>query len=166
MQSERLLYRPLDPGDLDAFHSLVVDPYVYRYLMDGQILPRAWSAECIRTSQELRQKRGVGLWLATLRADGRLVGFCGFRVFEELHPEPQLVYALREEFAGHGVATEMARCMIADARRAGFSDILAGVDAVNTASARVLDKLGFTRISTHPGAFGDTYLLRLAASLA
>jgi hypothetical protein len=57
---------------------------------------------------------------------------------------------------------EMARASIAEARRhEGFAPIIASVDEVNAASLRILEKLGFKRITTLQGAFGNMFLLRL-----
>jgi RimJ/RimL family protein N-acetyltransferase len=79
-----------------------------------------------------------------------------------IHPEPQLVYALFQRFTGIGYATEMAIASIAEARRhPGFDTIVAGVDEVNVASVRVLEKLGFRRAATYSGSFGTSLLLLL-----
>jgi hypothetical protein len=64
MISRRLRYEPVTLEDLDAFHALVQDEHIRRYLMDGNIMPREWSEERIRASQALFERRGVGLWLA------------------------------------------------------------------------------------------------------
>jgi L-amino acid N-acyltransferase YncA len=57
---------------------------------------------------------------------------------------------------------EMAQAAIAEARRhPGFNTIVAGVDEVNAASLRVLEKLGFQRVAAHPGSFGNTLILLL-----
>jgi L-amino acid N-acyltransferase YncA len=45
------------------------------------------------------------------------------------------------------------------------TDIIAGVDAVNAASVRVLEKLGFEVIATQPGAFGIALVYRLSGPL-
>jgi ribosomal-protein-alanine N-acetyltransferase len=160
--SSRLTYRELSVGDLDVFHALVVDEHVRRYLMDGEVFPRAWSAERVRASVELFARRGVGLWLVTELNGTETIGFCGFIEIPAVHPEPQLVYALTERHTGRGYATEMARACIAEARRhPGFEEIVAGVDDVNAPSRRVLDKLGFEPIGAFEGAFGSSTLCRL-----
>lgn len=162
MTSERLSYRRVSPANLDEFHTLIQDEHVRQYLCDGNVFPREWSAERVSDGIALFESRGVGLWLSHDTAAGELVGFCGFLVFPALSEEPQLVYATFERWTGRGYATEMARTAIAEARtHPGFETILAGVDAVNAASIRVLEKLGFRQIATHPGAFGDTFLMRL-----
>jgi len=162
--STRLRYEPLTLDRLDQFHSLVQDEHVRRYLMDGDVFPREWSEDRVRDSEALLARRGVGLWLAFENDTGALAGFCGFLVMPSVDPEPQLVYALFERFTGRGLATEMARASIAGARaHAGFTEIVAAVDHVNATSIRVLEKLGFVKVGSVPGAFGDTFVYKLPA---
>jgi [ribosomal protein S5]-alanine N-acetyltransferase len=165
MLSERLRYAPLEAAHLEAFHGLVEDDHVRRYLLDGQKFPREWTSARIADSRALFQRRGVGLWLAHERSSGELVGFCGFLEFADQHPEPQLIYALLERFVGRGYATEMARAAIAEARlHPGFVQIIAGVDEVNARSLRLLEKLGFQRFATLQGSFGNLFLLQLVGT--
>jgi ribosomal-protein-alanine N-acetyltransferase len=167
MESERLSYTELGPGHLHIFHSLVQDDYIRRYLFDGQALPIEWSAETIRASQSLFDRRGVGVWLVNRKFTEELIGFCGFVDIASVHPEPQLVYAIFQRFTGMGYATEMACASIVEARKhEGFATIVASVDEVNAASLRILDKLGFMRIATLQGAFGNMFLLRLDGGLS
>jgi len=163
MLSERLRYHPVEPGNLEVFHRLVQDEHVRRYMMDGNVFPREWSAARIRQSRVLFERRGVGTWLAYDRTTQELVGFCGFE-HSPGRPDPQLMYAIFGRFTGRALATEMARASIAQARtQPGFAEIVADVDEINAASVRVLEKLGFERIAVHQGAFGNLLLLRLAA---
>ena len=163
MHSERLRYHPAEPAHLDAFHRLVQDEHVRRYMMDGNVFSRDWSAERIRQSQALFERRGVGTWLAYDKNTHELVGFCGFGNAPG-RPDPQLMYGMFERFTGRGLATEMARAAIAQARtQPGFAEIMADVDEINAASLRVLEKLGFERTAVLQGAFGNLILLRLAA---
>lgn len=162
MLSPRLRYRPIAAEDLEDFHRLIVDEHIRRYLLDGNLFDRPWTAARIEDSQALFAARGVGLWLAREQSSDQLVGFCGFMVFSELQPEPQLLYALREPWSGRGLATEMGETCIAEARRhPGFATIYSGVDEVNAASLRVLEKLGFQRVSVVQGSFGNLHLLQL-----
>ncbi len=154
--SKRLTFEPLTSADLGVFHELVVDPHVRRYLMDGQVMTATWTAEAIAASDALFAARGVGLWL--LREGDAVVGFAGFRVFAEMAPEPQLIYALRESATSRGLATEAAEACL---RFAAWPTVLAAVDAPNGASTRVLEKLGFVHAGRLDGVFGDTWLMRL-----
>jgi ribosomal-protein-alanine N-acetyltransferase len=160
--SPRLWYQRLAPAALGRFHSLVVDEHIRRYLMDGEIFPREWSEERIRDSQALFERRGVGLWLVEKKGSRELLGFCGFLQLSSTQEQPQLVYALRERFAGKGYATEMARASIDYARsRAGFTDIIAAVDEVNAKSCRLLERIGFARVETVTGNLGPLFLYKL-----
>lgn len=160
--SPRLLYQRLAPPVLGRFHSLVVDEHIRRYLMDGEIFPREWSEERIRDSEALFERRGVGLWLVEKKGSRELMGFCGFLELPSTHEEPQLVYALRQQFTGKGYATEMARASIDYARsRAGFTDIVAAVDEVNAKSCRLLERIGFARVETVKGNLGPLFLYKL-----
>jgi len=156
LQSARLTYRVLAADDLDAFHQLVVDPHILRYLLDGHTMDREWSADQIARSQELFASEGVGLWLVALAAAPQSpIGFCGFIRFDETGPRPQLLYALTEQHTGQGYATEIARALIAYVRENKLgSTIVSAVDAPNLASCRVLEKVGFQRVGTSPAAFG------------
>ena len=161
--SERLRYRPVALADLGGFHSLVQDLHVRRYFMDGKLYPREWSQERLLESEGLFERRGVGIWMVTELTTNELVGFCGFLEILRIHPEPQVVYAMFERFSGYGYATEMACTSIAHARRSGFAEIFASVDEVNAASLHILQKLGFERVTTQQGSFGNMHVLRLAA---
>lgn len=165
MLSERLTYQPLTLASVDDFHQLVEDAHVRRYLMDGELFPRDWSAQRVRDSIGLFDRRGVGLWLARQRESGELVGFCGFLEIPSVHPDPQLVYAMFERFTGRGYATEMARTAIAEARRQrGFSTIVAAVDEANAASVRVLQKIGFRQVAIQTGSCGNVLVMLLDPS--
>jgi [ribosomal protein S5]-alanine N-acetyltransferase len=159
----RLTLTPLAAEQLAAFHALVTDPHIRRYMMDGEVLPLEWSAGQIAASTARFQAGSVGLWLAHLRERaGDAIGFCGFTALPGTELANELVYALRQDSSGAGLATEMAGAMIAHARaQPGFGPISASVDAVNAASVRTLEKLGFRRTGTRPGAFGDMLLFEL-----
>jgi [ribosomal protein S5]-alanine N-acetyltransferase len=165
MRSERLQYRPVTLSDLDELVGLVQDPYVRRYLFDGAIYSREWCQERVLDSEGLFKRRGIGIWMVSDHATNELVGFCGFLEIPELHPEPQLVYALFQRYSGRGYATEMARTSIAHARRqSGVADIIASVDEINAASLHILEKLNFEQVTTTQGSFGNLYLLRLSSA--
>jgi RimJ/RimL family protein N-acetyltransferase len=54
----------------------------------------------------------------------------------------ELLYAVRSEAWGRGYATEMATLAVAEARRLGLSEVVGVTAASNTASRRVLEKVG------------------------
>lgn len=154
--SPRLEWHRLAPEYIDVFYRLVRDGHVKRYLLDGLDLPRAWCDAEIDASDRLFAACGVGLWLVRLRGDPDMVGFVGYRIFEEMGPEPQLLYAFVKRATGRGLATEAARALVSAGHAAGLDPILSAVDGPNVASMRVLEKVGFVKVrTTVEGAFGE-----------
>lgn len=165
VQSTRLTYEPLSSERIAEFHSLIQDEHVRQYLCDGEVLSLDWCREQIADSRELFKAHNVGLWLVHHGELREIVGFCGFLVIPSISDEPQLVYALLKRWTGQGYATEMACAAIEEARtNSDFSGILASVDTVNTASAQILKKLGFSLVETQQGAFGDMQIMRWIGS--
>ncbi|WP_410606792.1 GNAT family N-acetyltransferase [Amycolatopsis sp. lyj-109] len=76
---------------------------------------------------------------------GDVIGYCGLiddgRGFEG---EPELAFELLRRVWGRGYATEASMAVLDWARSSGYVRLWATVWEWNTASRRVLDKLGFT----------------------
>jgi RimJ/RimL family protein N-acetyltransferase len=97
------------------------------------------AAETARAEPRLGYELGV-----VTKTDGRLLGAVGLRL-EAQGCQAMLGYCYHADAWGHGYATEAAEALL----RFGFDVLLlhriwAGCDPDNTASARVLEKLGLT----------------------
>lgn len=150
MYTARLDLVPFAADDADDLLALFRDPHVRRYLLDDILVDEEWVQGEIRASQERFDRGELGLLAARLRTDGALVGFVGLRPFSE--PEPQLIYGILPAYTGKGLATEMARAVIDAAFLCqGAPSVLAATDVPNIASARLLDRLGFTFLDRAPG---------------
>src|SRR5262245_61569405 len=142
------------------------DDGVRRYLLDGVLVDRDWVLAEIEGSVRRFAEGGLGIFLGVERNGDRPIGFTGFRPFRE-PPVLELLYGLYPAFWGRGLATEMARAMLTLAfDRHGLDVVDTAVDAPNTASVRVLERLGFSVVAESPGAFGTTLHFRLARSAA
>ena len=142
---------PLSQTNASSFHALCLDPHIRRYLLDGGLVSMSWAKEELARSR--RAPDALGLWL--LSQGQEPIGFVGFRVFEELGPTPQLLYALKASHTGRGLATQAARWAMERAREQGWSRVYATVDSPNEASARVLERLGFSPAGELPGDHGS-----------
>ncbi|MFG1946343.1 GNAT family N-acetyltransferase [Nonomuraea sp. NPDC048826] len=144
----RLTLRPFTPADLDALHAYESRPDVARYLYWE---PR--DRDAVRTFLDKKISRtalldeGDAIDLAvTHRTTGTLIGNCLLIWTSKTHRQGEIGYVLHPDQHGHGYATEAAREML----RLGFDGlrlhrITGRLDARNTASARVLEKLGMRR---------------------
>jgi RimJ/RimL family protein N-acetyltransferase len=89
-----------------------------------------------------------------------LLGFCGFVRLEGME-EPELWYELTQKVWGRGIATEAARvCARYAFEEAGLERVIAGADAPNTASLRVMEKLGMNYLGNiNPSAPEEPYFV-------
>lgn len=142
LETNRLRLSPLGLGDANALHRLWTDPGVRQYLWDGEAIPREQTEAVVRRSVELFAVEGLGLWAVLPRDGGELIGFCGYWFFRD-PPELELLYGIGAEHWGKGYATEAARAMLRYGfEHLGFDHVAASTDAPNTASVRVMQKLG------------------------
>ena len=89
---------------------------------------------------------GYGLWLIVDKNTGEVIGRAGVETRENCMDENQveLSYQVKKQFQGQGIATEVCRAIVEYAFDIlKKQSIIARVDKDNTASRRVIDKLGF-----------------------
>ncbi len=144
IETDRLLLRPFTHDDEPTFADLQSRPGVTRYLMYE---PRDKQAarEALERSMALRfEADGDRIALAGVEtSSGDFVGEFSLVLRDREHRGGEIGYVLHPAHHGKGYATEGAREML----RLGFDTfglhrIIGRLDARNTASARVLSKLG------------------------
>lgn len=92
------------------------------------------------------------------------LGYCGLTPNSVENPtEPELAYEFLRDHWGNGYATEAARAVADQAASIGYTHLASTVRAWNTASLRVLAKLGFVDTGEREvdPVHGDSILLRL-----
>jgi [ribosomal protein S5]-alanine N-acetyltransferase len=138
----RLTLRPLSTNDVDPVHALWVDPDVRRYLWDNVVIPRERVERMVHAMVAGAERNGRGMWLIHEGVADELCGFCGFLPRDE-PDHAKLIYGLAPQAWGRGYATESALAVM----EYGFTalklpKIAAAADVPNSASARVLERLG------------------------
>jgi RimJ/RimL family protein N-acetyltransferase len=167
LETERLVLREFDEGDVAAFYVLGTDPAIIRYTGDppGGMTSLEDALEVLR-SRPLADysKYGYGRWACVDKASGVVIGFAGLKYLTDLD-EVDIGFRLLPAYWGQGLATEASRAVVEYARKHFHLDEIIGlVDLANVASARVLDKVGFTRLGMMQYHGDDVvrYVLRLA----
>lgn len=147
-ETARLFVRHLTPDDLDALDAICSDPELMQHMDDGKPLPRELSEKWIHKSIDNYQRYGYGNSAVIAKADQQFIGFCGLVLTSHVssqHSEAELIYALRKPYWGQGLATEVTAAMIEYGFGAhGIKRIIATIAPENTASVRVVEKLGMT----------------------
>ncbi|HET8718899.1 MAG TPA: GNAT family N-acetyltransferase [Nocardioidaceae bacterium] len=143
-RTERLELRAYRPEDLAAFADLHAREDVTRYL-PWPVRDADAARAALERHQRMRLDRdGDGITLAGFEPDtGRLVGEFVLILRSNEHGGGELGYLLHPDFQGRGLATEGARAALELAfERLRWRRVIARIDARNTASARVLQRLG------------------------
>jgi [ribosomal protein S5]-alanine N-acetyltransferase len=100
----------------------------------------------------------VGLLAVELKAAGDVIGYCGLIDSGRGAHEPELAFEFLRRFWGQGYATEASRAVLDWARSSGYERLWATVWDWNTASRRVLAKLGFTETDREETIHGTNLL--------
>lgn len=145
IRTSRLLLRPLTLDDLDEALTYRSRPDVCRYLpfepMTRDVLAARLATDMAR--RELTDE-GHAMTLGARLADtGELAGDVVLFLRSVLHRGGEVGYAFHPSFGGRGLATEAAAAVV----RLGFEHlglhrIIARLDARNTPSARLCERLG------------------------
>ena len=161
IRTERLLLRPAEPDDLQAFHTILSDARATAY----------WSTP---PHTDIAETEG---WLAAMLAidptkdedfvielDGRVIGKAGLFGF------PEIGFILHPDAWGKGYAGEALRPVLDRAFAVhGLPFVEADVDPRNAASLRLLQRMGFqeTRRAERTWKVGDEWcdsvFLRMAS---
>src|ERR1043165_5780879 len=149
LETERLLLREFVEDDVEAFYRLRTDPEITRYTGDGGGMKSLDNALAILRAYPLAdyQKYGYGRWAGGLKSTGHVIGFAGLKYLDDLK-EVDVGYRLFPAHWGSGLATEASRAAV----QYGFDtlrlqEIIGLVDPQNSASVRVLQKLGLTFVA-------------------
>ena len=144
LSTARCDLHPVTEADAAALHALWTSAGVRRFLWDDEIISHEKTAEAITTSETLFEKNDFGLWVVRDRFDRSLAGFVGIWPFREAQ-EFELLFGIDERLWGHGYASEVGQSVIEYCFTTLRMPIIrASTDSENTASVRVLEKLGFT----------------------
>lgn len=154
LETPRLLLRPWEDDDVDAWAEMAADERVTRYLFRVRT---GEEAKAYATGKRRNLERdGFGWWVAEIKGGLRFAGLIALQdvPFDAYFtPAKELGWFLRPEVWGNGYATEGARAVLDFARTTlGWPEIVAMTASLNLPSQRVMQRLGMTHDSEfdHP----------------
>jgi ribosomal-protein-alanine N-acetyltransferase len=145
IETDRLLLRKPNSGDVDAVFDYASDPVVTRFLTFG---PYADVSEVvfIERCDQLWADASAFPWAITVRGSDELLGTIEARPTDH---GVELGYVLRRSAWGNGYMTEAVEAVSEwFFGRAGVHRVWAYVDTANTASQRVLERAGMVKEGT------------------
>ncbi len=152
IETERLILRPFNLNDLDAFASICADPEVMRFIGNGKALETEATEELLGWIISQYEELGFGLLAVTLKEDNKLLGFCGLiRQIIDNEQHIELGYRLDRAFWGQGIATEAAQAMKDYAfNQLNITHLVSIIHVDNMASKQVAKKIGLSHMKqTH-----------------
>ena len=140
LTTPRLLLREFAPEDAPALCALNSDPEVMKYTGDAPFASVGEAEDFVRGYDHYRE-HGYGRWSVILRATGEFIGWCGL-AFNEAK-QVDLGFRFARKHWGKGYATESARAVLAYGfGELALAEVIGRAARANTASIRVLEKLG------------------------
>jgi RimJ/RimL family protein N-acetyltransferase len=151
IETSRLTLRPFVEDDFEAFHAMRSDEEVARYLYQGPLSP-AESRDLLERKVAGSRWASEGDWLSAAvveRESGITVGDLGLCWVSERDRTAEIGFVFDPRHQGKGFATEAARPLLDWALgTAGLHRVIGRTEARNSASSRVLEKLGM-RLEAH-----------------
>lgn len=132
--------RPIERDDADFLQEMVNNPDIWRTLARNQPISRAGEIEWI---ESLDDRDGHHLLITS---DGDPIGTIGYDPLVDGWGVARTGYMIDPAHWNEGYATDALRCMVGYAfAHERYNKVVAQVIEGNEASARVLEKVGFTR---------------------
>ena len=152
IKTPRLTLRPAGPEYLDSTHAYASDPEATRFMMFLPVDSREETLRFLEDAAEEWRKPVPACREFAILIGGEHVG--GISLFG-LEGEPdgaELGWIVRKDRWRQGIAREAAEALMAYAAREwGFRRFIAQCDGENTASFRLMEKLGMRRIGAATG---------------
>jgi ribosomal-protein-alanine N-acetyltransferase len=166
LQTERLRLRHMAPDDAAFILDLLNDRAFHRFIGDRGVRTLEAARDYILSASGAAPARpGLGFHVVELRETGAPVGICGLAKRDFLD-DVDIGYAFLPQHGGQGYAIEAARGVLAHARALALDRLVATVHPENSASIRLLEKLGlrFERMIEVPDSARALHLFAIALS--
>ena len=144
LNTARLRLRELTPADAPYLLRQLNEPSFIENIADRGVRTLAQAEAYLEAGPIISYRQhGFGFWAVADKDTEAVLGLCGL-VKRDALPEPDLGYAFLPEYVGQGYAFEACRASLRAARDIfHLPALLAIVNEGNTASRRLLEKLGF-----------------------
>ena len=146
LNTNRLTIRRMRTDDAEAFFAIFSDPAVMRYWSSPPLADMAAAEQKIAGILAHYERCDLFQLAIERQSDRRMIGTCTLHQIHLQNRRAEVGYALSSAFWGNGYLNEAMRTLIDHAFGAMHLHRLeADIDPRNEASAKSLERLGFTR---------------------
>lgn len=148
LESARLILRPLDTPDIQAFSAYRTDPDIARYQGWGTPFTEEQAAEFIEQMNSVTAGE-IGQWLQLgmeKKKGGALIGDVAFQIIKDSHRQAEIgmTLAAQHQKMGYGVeaVTSLLDYLFTEMN---IHRVIANCDPANVPAHRLLERVGFRR---------------------
>ncbi len=142
IETQRLYFRKFELGDLPQLIEQRSDPDMYRFLGGTRMQNPEALAKRIRFYMSCYDSHGFGMCPMFWKETGEMIGAAGLQPLEDTG-DIEVGYSVIKALWGKGIGTEAARgWMEFGFNNFGLERIVAVAVEANTASRRIMEKLG------------------------
>ncbi|MGV9004390.1 GNAT family N-acetyltransferase [Flavobacterium sp.] len=163
LETDRLLFRPLEIIDADAMFAMDSNPEVHKYLWQKPIQNIEETIKNIESVQSQYVKNNIGRYATVLKETAEFIGWTGIKFVND-HIENghtnfyDYGYRLNEKFWNNGYATEATRFWLEYGfKQLNINIINAYTHADNAASNSILRKCGMSFIEDYQDDDGSKW---------
>jgi RimJ/RimL family protein N-acetyltransferase len=150
LETARLRLRAWREDDLEPLARLNADPVAMRHMGRGPMSPDE-SRDQLERFRAHWNDQGFGLWAAEDKATAAFLGRIGLSYHAVWPDDPEVGWFLDPAVWGRGLATEGGEAAVSYGfETLGTNRLVSICIEENHASRRVMEKLGFTYLTTRP----------------
>lgn len=144
IETKHLIARPFRQDDVESVYrnwtsDSQVTPHLTWAVHDNEAVTKAYIDSCLESYSDLSSYR----WGIELKASGQLIGDISVIDMNEKTLSAELGWVIGSAWWGQGYMTEIARAVIDFLiKEVGFNRVMAAHASQNTASGRVMEKIG------------------------
>ena len=143
IETERLILRRIERKDLNDVFEYSSDPEVSKYLLWSPHKDIGYTSQYLKLIDKSYRKLNFYDWAVTLKSNGKMIGTCGFTMFDIPNNCAEIGYVISKKYWGQKIAPEAAKAIISF----GFNVLnLHRIEAhfmpENAGSRRVAEKCG------------------------
>lgn len=152
MESDRIILRPFSIDDAEDLYEFTSDEETTRFIYE----PYKDVDQAKRVLANYYLEEPIGKYALVLKESNKMIGVVEFRVHEETQGG-ELGYTLSRHYWGNGYMTEAGKLILDLAFNViGVERVFAATDIRNTASAKLMSRLGMT----HEGTLRRNHMIK------
>jgi RimJ/RimL family protein N-acetyltransferase len=143
LETERLVLRPVEPGDWRSLYPIMSDPVVMAHWDSSEIEDPDAVQRMIAAQVEDMATGRASYWAVELSPEHVFLGACDLSDIDWRHRRGEVGFVLAGAAWGQGYGLEAMRAVVDHAAAMGLKRLWARAHAGNDRSERLLKRLGF-----------------------